>query len=103
MTAQIPMVHALLVAGALFAVGLAGVLARRSLLFQLISVEIMLNASALAFVAAGARWGRADGQVMFIFILSTAAAEAAVGLALAMRIRRWNPNLDTDIANRMRG
>jgi NADH-quinone oxidoreductase subunit K len=101
--AHVPMEHGLLAAALLFALGLAGVLARRSLLFQLLSIEIMLNAAALAFIVAGARWGQADGQVMFIFILSMAAAEVAVGLALALRLRRWNRSLDTDIANRMRG
>ena len=101
--AHVPMAHGLLAAALLFALGLAGVLARRSLLFQLLAIEIMLNAAALAFVVAGARWGQPDGQVMFIFILSMAAAEVAVGLALALRLSRWNRSLDSDIANRMRG
>ena len=63
----------------LFALGLAGVLVRRNLIFMLMSIEIMLNAAGLAFVVAGARWGQPDGQVMFLFILAMAAAEVVGG------------------------
>ena len=65
----------LLLAGMLFGLGLVGLLVRRNIIFMLMAVEIMLNAAGLAFVVAGARWGQADGQVMFIFILALAAAE----------------------------
>ena len=71
-------------AGVLFVLGLAGVIVRRNLLFILLCVEIMLNAAGLAFMVAGARWGQPDGQVMFIFLLTMAAAEVAVGLALIL-------------------
>jgi len=87
----------------LFALGLAGLLARRNLIFMLMSIEIMLNAAGLAFVVAGARWGQADGQVMFILVLTLAAAEVAVGLALALRLHRRLGSLDADAANDMRG
>ena len=93
----------MLLAMALFAIGLAGLLARRNLIFMLMSIEIMLNAAGLAFVVAGARWGQADGQVMFILVLTLAAAEVAVGLALALRLHRRLGSLDTDAANGMRG
>ena len=63
----------------------------------------MLNAAGLAFVVAGARWGQADGQVMFIFILAMAAAEVAVGLALVLLLRHLLGTLDVDEAARMRG
>lgn len=86
----------LLLASLLFACGIAGVLVRRNLLFQLLSVEIMLNAAGLAFVGAGARWGQADGQVMFLLILTLAAAEVSVGLALVLLIRRRLGTLDAD-------
>ena len=79
--ASIPMDQALILAGVLFGLGLIGVLVRRNILFMLLSIEIMLNASALAFVVAGSRWAQPDGQVMFIFILTMAASEVAVGLA----------------------
>jgi NADH-quinone oxidoreductase subunit K len=99
----IPLQHALLLAGTLFAVGLVGVLVRRNVLFVLMSIEIMLNAAGLAFVAAASRWGQPDGQVMFLFILATAAAEVAVGLALVLRLYRGFKTLDSDAASRMRG
>jgi len=86
--AIIPMEHGLLLAGILFALGTLGVLTRRNILFMLMSLEIMLNAGGLAFIVAGARWGQADGQVMFIFILAMAAAEVAVGLALVLQLQR---------------
>ncbi len=87
----------------LFALGLTGLLVRRNLIFTLMSVEIMLNAAGLAFVVAGARWGQADGQVMFIFILAMAAAEVSVGLALILRIHHERQSLDADAASEMRG
>jgi NADH-quinone oxidoreductase subunit K len=84
--AAIPMTHGLMVAGALFSLGLLGVLVRRSIIFILMSIEVMLNAAGLAFVVAGARWGEADGQIMFLFILTMAAAEVAVGLTLVVQL-----------------
>jgi NADH-quinone oxidoreductase subunit K len=92
-----------MLAGALFAMGLAGVLIRRNVLFILMSIEIMLNAAGLAFVAAGARWGQVDGQVMFIFILAMAAAEVSVGLALVLRLYQGFKTLDADAASRLKG
>ncbi len=82
----IPLRHGLLLAGILFGLGLCGLLVRRNLLFTLMSIEVMLNAAGLAFVVAGSRWGQADGQVMFIFILTMAAAEVSVGLALVLLV-----------------
>ncbi len=93
----------LLLAAILFCLGLIGLLARRNLLFMLMSLEIMLNAAGLAFVAAGARWQQADGQVMFIFILVMAAAEVAVGLALVLRFFHLHKTVDANAAGRMRG
>jgi NADH-quinone oxidoreductase subunit K len=93
----VPWSHAMGLAAVLFAIGLAGVLARRNLLFILMSIEIMLNAGGLALVAAGARWGQADGQVLLLFVLAAAAAEVAVGLALVLRIQRRERTLDSDL------
>ncbi|MEJ2170596.1 MAG: NADH-quinone oxidoreductase subunit NuoK [Desulfobacterales bacterium] len=98
-----PWNHALFLAGILFALGLAGLLARRNILFILMSLEVMLNAAGLAFVVAGARWGQADGQVMFLFILAMAAAEVSVGLALVLSFYRRFKSLDADAASEMRG
>jgi NADH-quinone oxidoreductase subunit K len=101
--ANVPLQHAMFLAIALFALGLAGVLVRRNFVFILMSIEIMLNAAGLAFIIAGARWGQADGQVVFLFILSLAAAEVAIGLALILRIRARLPTLDADAANWLQG
>jgi len=103
MMAQIPLEHGLFLAGALFILGLVGVMVRRNIIFILMSIEIMLNASGLAFVVAGSRWGQPDGQVMFIFILAMAAAEVSVGLALVIRLYHACKTLDADCASRMRG
>jgi NADH-quinone oxidoreductase subunit K len=99
----LPLNHVLILAGVLFMLGLVGVLVRRNVIFMLLSVEIMLNAAGLAFVAAGSRWGQADGQIMFVFILSMAAAEVSVGLALVLQLYHRLKTLDTDAAARMRG
>ena len=99
----IPMGHALILAGVLFALGLAGLLMRRNLIFILMSIEIMLNGTGVAFVAAGSRWGQPDGQIMFLFILAMAASEVAVGLALVLRLYRHHPTLDADAVSDMRG
>ncbi len=100
--AAIPMNAGLAVAAVLFILGLVGVLVRRDIIFMLLSIEIMLNAAGLAFVAAGARWGQPDGQVMFIFILGMAAAEVSVGLALVLQLFHRLKTLDTDAASQLR-
>lgn len=94
---------ALLLAGILFSLGLLGVLVRRNLLFVLMSIEIMMNAAALALVAAGSRWAQPDGQVMFLMVLTLAAAETSVGLAMLLQLHRLFRTLDTDAASEMRG
>jgi NADH-quinone oxidoreductase subunit K len=99
----VPTSHALLLAGVIFLLGLIGVLVRRNIIFILLSLEIMLNASGLAFIVAGSHWGRPDGQIMFLFILAMAAAEVSVGLALMLQLYHRIHTLDADQANRMRG
>lgn len=86
----------LIVASILFVLGLTGVLTRKNIIFILLSVEVMLNAAGLAFVAAGAKWQQPDGQVMFLFILAMAAAEVSVGLALVLQIYHQHKTLDVD-------
>jgi NADH-quinone oxidoreductase subunit K len=95
--------HALFVAAVLFVLGLVGLLLRRNLIFILMSVEIMVNAAGLAFIAAGSRWAQPDGQVMFIFILTLAAAEVSVALALVLQLYYRFKTLDADAASVMRG
>lgn len=99
----IPVEAGLMLAGILFILGLISVLVRRNIIFMLISVEIMLNAAGLAFIVAGAHWAQPDGQVMFIFILTMAAAEVSVGLALILQIYHQLKTLDSDAANKMKG
>lgn len=99
----IPLAHGLLLAGILFTLGLLGVMLRRNIIYTLLSLEIMLNAAGLAFILAGARWKQPDGQVMFFFILTLAAAEVAVGLALVLRLHQRDRSLNADLMNRMRG
>ncbi len=101
--AVVPMEQGLIAAGILFVLGLTGLLIRRNIIFVLMSLEIMLNAAGLAFIVAGSRWAQPDGQVMFLFILSVAAAEVSVGLGLALLFSRMYRTLDTDAGDRMRG
>jgi NADH-quinone oxidoreductase subunit K len=99
----VPLHRALALAGLLFALGTVGLLVRRNLVVILMSIEVMLNAAGLAFVAAGAHWGQADGQVFFVLVLATAAAEVAVGLALLLALHRRTETLDADAASVMKG
>jgi NADH-quinone oxidoreductase subunit K len=69
---------------------------------MLLSVEIMLNAAGLAFVAAGSKWQQPDGQVMFLFIISMAAAEVSVGLALVMQAYHQHKTLDVEEIRELR-
>jgi NADH-quinone oxidoreductase subunit K len=99
----IPLEHGIMLAAILFTLGVIGLLVRRNVIFTLMSVEIMLNAAGLAFIAASARWAQPDGQVMFIFILAMAAAELAVGLALVLQIYHRFLLLDSDQLDEMKG
>jgi NADH-quinone oxidoreductase subunit K len=99
----VPVEHALLIAAILFTLGIVGLIARRNVLFVLLSIEVMLNAAGLAFIAGGARWAQADGQVMFLIILAVAAAEASVGLAIVLQLHHKFETLDSDQASAMKG
>jgi NADH-quinone oxidoreductase subunit K len=101
-SAAVPLSHVLAVAGGLFALGLIGLLARRNVLLMLVGVEIMLNAAGLAFVGVGAHWGQPDGEVMFLMILTVAAAEVSVGLALVLQLYRRFKTLDADAIREMK-
>ncbi len=87
---------ALILAGVLFAIGAIGVMARRNLVYVLMSVEVMLSAAGLVLVAAGSKWGQPDGQVFFIFILVAAATGVGVGLSLLIRVYQDWRTVDTD-------
>ncbi len=100
---EIPLTHSIVLAAVLFLLGLVGLLTRRNILFMLMSVEIMLNAAGLVFIVGSSRWAQADGQVMYIFILSMASAEVAVGLALIVQFYKKFNTLDTDAASKLKG
>lgn len=100
---SVPLEHGFVVAAILFGLGFVGVMVRRNILFMLISIEIMMNAVAMAFVMAGSRWMQADGQIMFIMVLTLAAAEASIGLAIVLRLYRQFHSLDIDATSEMRG
>ncbi len=99
----IPAEHGLLLAAILFVIGLCGVMVRRNMLFMLMSLEIMMNAAALAFVVGGNIWGSPDGQVMFILVLTLAAAEAAIGLAILLQFYHRFKNLDITKVSTLKG
>lgn len=86
----------------MFSLGLTGLLVRRNLIFILMSLEVMLNAAGLAFVVAGSRWQQADGQIVFVFILTMAAAEVAIGLALVLQLYHEFKTLDADRPSELR-
>ena len=86
MITNITLNHYLVLSAILFSLGMSGVLLRRNLIVLLMSVELMLNAVNISFVAFAKYTGKIDGQVMVFFVMTIAAAEAAVGLALAVSI-----------------
>jgi NADH-quinone oxidoreductase subunit K len=86
----------------LFCIGVAGVLLRRNTIIIFMSIELMLNAVNLAFVALGRAWGSTDGQSIVFFVMTVAAAEAAVGLAIILTIFRNRETVNADEINLMR-
>jgi len=95
--------HYLMLSGVLFAIGTAGVLLRRNLITVLLSIEVMLNAVNLTFIAFGRFLGSADGQIIVFFVITVAAAEAAVGLALVISLFRHVETLNPDAFRQLRG
>jgi len=92
----------LVVSAVLFALGVLGVLTRRSAITILMSIEIMLNAANLAFIAFSRQFDHADGQVYAFFVMTLAAAEAAVGLAIVIALFRLRESTDVDELHLMR-
>jgi NADH-quinone oxidoreductase subunit K len=88
--------HYLLLSAILFAIGTTGVFLRRNMITVLLSIEIMLNAANLTLVAFGRHWGQVDGQIIVFFVVTVAAAEAAVGLAIVIALFRLRESLDPD-------
>ena len=86
----------LILSAVLFAIGTAGVFLRRNLITILLSIEIMLNAVNLTFVAADKYYNSVDGQIIVFFVMTVAAAEAAVGLAIVIALFRHKESLNPD-------
>ncbi len=93
---MIPLSHYLMVSAMLFCIGTTGVFLRRNLITILLSIEIMLNAVNLSFVAFGRQMGTVDGQIIVFFVMTVAAAEAAVGLAIVIGLYRHRESLNPD-------
>jgi NADH-quinone oxidoreductase subunit K len=93
---MITLSHYLVVSAILFAIGTAGVFMRKNLITVLLSIEIMLNAVNLTFVAFGRSIGTVDGQIIVFFVMAVAAAEAAVGLAIVIALFRHRESLNPD-------
>ena len=101
LTASLPQ-HALLLSLLLFAIGVAGVFLRRNVITVFMCVELMLNAVNLSFVAFSRLLGTLDAQILVFFVLTVAAAEAAVGLAIIIAVHRHRDTLDLDAFNLMK-
>ena len=94
--AQVPVSWYLILSAVLFTIGVVGVLVRRNALVIFMSIELMLNAANLAFVAFGRARGAADGQIIVFFVMTVAAAEVAVGLAIIVAIFRARFRINVD-------
>jgi NADH-quinone oxidoreductase subunit K len=100
---QVGLFPVLAVSAALFFLGVIGVLTRRNILIVLMSVELMLNAVNLSFVAFARHHGTLDGHVFAVFVMAVAAAEAGVGLALVILLYRNRHKVDLDDLNLLKG
>ncbi len=87
----------------LFVLGAMGVMLRRNAILVFMSVELMLNAANLALVAFARQWGNTDGHLFVFFVITVAAAEVAVGLALIVAIFRMRRNINIDELNQLQG
>ncbi len=100
---MVPVEDYLIVSAMLFTIGIIGVLVRRNPLIVFMAVELMLNAANLAFVAFSRQWGNVNGQVIVLFVLTVAAAEVVIGLAIIITIFRSRTSIDIDEVNVLKG
>ena len=99
---MVPLTHYLLVSAILFSLGVAGVLLRRNVIMIFMSIELMLNAVNLTFVAFSKFLNNLDGHIFTFMVMTVAAAEAAVGLAIVIAIFRNKPTANVDEINLMK-
>ena len=97
-----PVSYYMALSAILFAIGVTGVLIRRNVIVMFLAIELMLNAVNLALVALGRRMGSMDGQVIVVFVMTVAAAEAAVGLAIIISMFRNRETVNADELNLLR-
>src|SRR5918997_4216031 len=100
---MVPTNYYVLLSAILFTIGAVGVLTRRNVMIIFMSVELMLNSANLALVAFSRQWGIIDGQIMTFFVITVAAAEVAVGLALLVGIFHTKRTTNVDDVSTMRG
>ncbi|MGH7870795.1 MAG: NADH-quinone oxidoreductase subunit NuoK [Candidatus Binatia bacterium] len=91
---MVPLNYYLILSAIIFAIGVVGVLIRRDLIIVLMSIELMLNAVNLTFIAFSRFLGSMEGQVMVFFVMAVAAAEAVIGLAIIISVFRHRETLD---------
>lgn len=94
--------HYLFLSAALFTIGVVGVMFRRNLIVILMSLELMLNAVNLTFIALARYMESVEGQIIVLFVMVVAAAEVAVGLAIAVTVFRQRGSINVDEVNLMR-
>jgi len=100
---MIPLAWMLALSAVVFVIGVVGVLVRRNALIIFMSIELMLNAANLAFVAFARELGSLDGQVFVFFVMTVAAAEVAVGLAIIVNVFRLKETVYVDEINLLKG
>jgi NADH-quinone oxidoreductase subunit K len=103
MNPGVPLSWSLLLSAVLFTIGVAGVLVRRNALVIFMSIELMLNAANLAFVAFARQMQSVDGQILVFFVMTVAAAEVAVGLAIIVNLFRLRETVFVDEVNLLKG
>src|SRR6202453_567732 len=99
---DVPLVFYLLLSAVLFALGILGFLIKRNLITVFMSIELMLNAVNLSFVAFAHEWHQVRGQIFVFFVMVVAAAEAAVGLAIIIAVFRARNTLNVDAVDLMK-
>ena len=100
---MISLFHGLFLSLILFILGLTSLIVRRNVLFMLISLEIMINAAALALVVVSTYWQQPDGQIMYILAITLAASEASIALALLLQLYRNKKTLNINVLSEMSG
>lgn len=95
---MVPLNHILLLSALLFVMGMFCTVTRRNLIMMLLGIEIMLNATSLAFVGSALHWQQMEGQALVLFILAVAATEVSIGLAVIVYLYRRTDSIDPDLS-----